>query len=127
MLFRSLDNDGDLDIVYSRAGVLYVGTAIQIIENLGNKKFKDHGIFPLVEAPADFVATHEGNEWNDFIEDIRFRDLDKDGDIDLYLSSSMSPKTNGAVVINNGNFDFSLIMPPESYGLYEMLAEAATK
>ena len=122
-----LDNDGDLDIVYSRAGVLYVGTAIQIIENLGNKKFKDHGIFPLVEAPADFVATHEGNEWNDFIEDIRFRDLDKDGDIDLYLSSSMSPKTNGAVVINNGNFDFSLIMPPESYGLYEMLAEAATK
>ncbi len=104
-----------------------MGTAIQIIENLGNKKFKDHGIFPLVEAPADFVATHEGNEWNDFIEDIRFRDLDKDGDIDLYLSSSMSPKTNGAVVINNGNFDFSLIMPPESYGLYEMLAEAATK
>ena len=122
-----LDNDGDLDIVYSRTGYLYVGTAIQIIENLGNKKFKDHGIFPLVEAPADFVATHEGNEWNDFIEDIRFRDLDKDGDIDLYLSSSMSPKTNGAVVINNGNFDFSLIMPPESYGLYEMLAEAATK
>ena len=120
-----LDNDGDLDIVYSRAGVLYVGTAIQIIENLGNKKFKDHGIFPLVEAPADFVATHEGNEWNDFIEDIRFRDLDKDGDIDLYLSSSMSPKTNGAVVINNGNFDFSLIMPPESYGLYEMLNAAS--
>ena len=122
-----LDNDGDLDIVYSRAGVLYVGTAIQIIENLGNKKFKDHGIFPLVEAPEDYIPTHEGNEWNDFIEDIRFRDLDKDGDIDLYLSSSMSPKTNGAVVINNGNFDFSLIMPPESYGLYEMLAEAATK
>ena len=33
-----LDNDGDLDIVYSRAGFLYVGTAIQIIENLGNKR-----------------------------------------------------------------------------------------
>ena len=45
-----------------------MGTAIQIIENLGNKKFKDHGIFPLVEAPDDFIPTHEGNEWNDFIE-----------------------------------------------------------
>ena len=81
-----LDNDGDLDIVYSRAGKLYVGTAVQIIENLGNKNFKDHGIFPLVEAPADFIPTHEGNEWNDFITAIRFRDLDKDGDLDLYFT-----------------------------------------
>ena len=45
-----LDNDGDLDIAYSRAGELYVGTAIQIIENLGNKKFKDHGIMSLDDA-----------------------------------------------------------------------------
>ena len=70
-----LDNDGDLDIAYSRAGELYVGTAIQIIENLGNKKFKDHGIFPLVVPPADFIPTHEGNEWNDFIQMIKFRDM----------------------------------------------------
>ena len=106
-----LDNDGDLDIVYSRAGVLYVGTAIQIIENLGHKKFKDHGIFPLVEAPDDYIPTHEGNEWNDFIEDIRFRDLDKDGDIDLYLSSSMSRKTDGMVLLNQGDFAFELLLP----------------
>ena len=105
-----LDNDGDLDIVYSRAGELYVGTAIQIIENLGNKKFKDHGIFPLVEAPADFIPTHEGNEWNDFIESIRFRDLDKDGDIDLYLSSG-SQKTDGMVLLNQGDFNFELLLP----------------
>jgi len=106
-----LDNDGDLDIVYSRAGVLYVGTALQIIENLGNKNFKDHGIFPLVEAPSNFTTTKEGNEWNDFIEDIRFRDLDKDGDIDVYLSSSMSRKTNGMVLLNQGDFAFELLRP----------------
>ena len=115
-----LDSDGDLDIVYSRAGKLYVGTAVQIIENLGNKKFKDHGIFPLVEAPDDFIATHEGNEWNDFVEMIKFRDLDKDGDIDIYLSSG-SPKTNGAVVINNGDFNFSIIKSFKADELYKKL------
>ena len=106
-----LDNDGDLDVVYSRAGELYVGTALQIIENLGNKKFKDHGIFPLVEAPEDYIPTHEGNEWNDFIGSILFRDLDKDGDIDLYLSSSMSRKTDGMVLLNQGDFAFELLRP----------------
>jgi len=106
-----LDNDGDLDIVYSRVGKLYVGTAIQIIENLGNKKFKDHGIFPLVKAPADFIPITEGNEWNDFIQMIKFRDLDKDGDIDLYLSSSQSQKTNGMVLLNQGDFAFELFRP----------------
>ena len=106
-----LDNDGDLDIVYSRAGVLYVGTAIQIIENLGNMKFKDHGIIPLVEAPDEYIPTHEGNEWHDFIEEIRLRDLDKDGDIDLYLSSSMSRKTDGMVLLNQGDFVFELLLP----------------
>ena len=119
-----LDNDGDLDIVYSRAGVLYVGTAIQVIENLGNKKFKDHGIFPLVEAPDDYVPVHEGNEWNDYIEAIRFRDLDKDGDIDLYLSSG-SQKTNGMVLLNQGDFNFSLIKAFEADELYEKLDDSS--
>ena len=104
-----LDNDGDLDIVFSRTGLMYVGTAIQIIENLGNKKFKDRGIIPLVKAPDDFIATDVGNQWNDYIEDIRFRDLDKDGDIDLYLSSSTSRKTNGTVLLNQGDFNFTII------------------
>jgi hypothetical protein len=119
-----LDNDGDLDIVYSRAGDLYVGTAIQIIENLGNKKFKDHGIFPLVEAPTDFIPTHEGNEWNDFIEMIKFRDLGEDGDIDLYLKSG-SKKTNGMVLLNQGDFIFTLIKPSEADELYEKLDDSS--
>ena len=116
-----LDNDGDLDIVYSRAGKLYVGTAVQIIENLGNKNFKDHGIFPLVEAPADFIPTHEGNEWNDFINAIRFRDLDKDGDLDLYFTNTLSKKTNGMVLLNQGDFNFSLIKPSKADELYKNL------
>ena len=104
-----LDNDGDLDIVNSRTGIMYVGTALQFIENLGKKNFKDHGIFPIVEAPADFKTTNQGNQWNDFIAQIRFRDLDKDGDIDLYLSNSQSQKTDGMVLLNQGDFNFSLI------------------
>jgi len=115
---RDLDNDGDLDIVYSRAGKLYVGTAIQIIENLGNKKFKDHGIFPLVEAPDDFKPIGEGNEWNDFIENISFRDFDNDGDDDIYLSSG-SRKTNGSILINNGHFKFDILSPSASTQYFE--------
>ena len=106
-----LDNDGDLDIVYSRSGVLYVGTALQIIENLGDKQFKDHGIFPLVEAPDSYIPTHEGNEWNDFIEMIKFRDIDADGDMDIYLASSMSRRTNGMILLNHGDFSFELLKP----------------
>jgi hypothetical protein len=106
-----LDNDGDLDIVYSRAGWNYVGTAVQIIENLGHKKFKDHGIFPLVVPPADYIPTHEANEWNDYINAIRFRDLDKDGDLDLYFSNALSQKTNGMVLLNQGNFAFEILHP----------------
>jgi len=108
-----LDNDGDLDIVYSRAGKLYVGTAIQIIENLGDKKFKDHGIFPLVEAPSDFKPIGEGNEWNDFIVNISFRDFDQDGDNDIYLVSE-SLKTNGAILLNKGLFAFDLLSPADA-------------
>jgi len=107
-----LDNDGDLDVVYSRAGVLYVGTAIQVLENLGNKKFKDHGITPLVQAPADYVPKHEGNEWNDYIEAIMFRDFNGDSLKDIYLASG-SNKTNGTILLNNGEFDFTLLRPAQ--------------
>jgi len=45
---------------------------------------------------------------------IKFRDLDKDGDIDLYLSSSQSQKTNGMVLLNVGDFDFKLVLPDDA-------------
>ena len=34
-------------------------------------------------------------------------------------------ETAGAVVINNGNFDFSLIMPPDADELYEKLDDSS--
>ncbi len=103
-----LDNDGDLDIVYSRTSEddFYVGAAIQIIENLGNKKFKDHGLIIL-----------EGKE---HIFDIKFRDFDRDGDNDIYLVNERDkmPKTNGTVLLNNGNFNFDIVRPDEALTLF---------
>jgi hypothetical protein len=96
-----LDNDGDLDIVYSRIRKHYKGAAMQIIENLGNKKFKDHGIFVLDE---------EGG----YIRSIFFRDLDQDGDTDIYLESHVDHGnviTDGTVLLNNGNFNFDTVKP----------------
>ncbi len=103
-----LDGDGDMDIVYSRAGYLYVGTAIQILENNGDRTFVDHGIIKIIEAPSDYVPEHEGNEWNDFIDAIRFNDVDNDNDLDIFLSSN-SLDTYGTILINNGNYIFRTV------------------
>ena len=115
-----LDNDGDLDIVLSRVGHLYAGTAVSIIENLGNKKFKDRGLIELLPAPEGYVATHEGNPWNHFIIMIKFRDLDQDGDIDVYLGSAGRPKTDGIVLLNEGNFNFLHYMLSENGELFSI-------
>jgi len=101
-------------IVYSRVGEYYVGTAIQIIENLGNKKFKDHGLIELLIAPDDFKTKSEGNIWNSYISSIVFRDLDNDGDMDVYLVGESEP-CNGTILINQGSFVFDLIRPVDAH------------
>ena len=40
---------------------------------------------------------------------IKFRDIDKDGDMDLFLTSSMSYRTNGMILLNQGNFSFEIL------------------
>ena len=109
-----LDGDGDLDIVYSRFRKHYQGAAMQIIENLGNKKFKDHGIFVLDE---------EGG----YIRSIFFRDVDQDGDNDIYLESHEGHGnviTDGTVLLNNGNFNFDIVRPDEALMLVEDRTDA---
>ena len=109
-----LDNDGDLDIVLSRAGRLYVGTAVSIIENLGSRKFKDRGLIELRPAPAGYVSNYENNPWNNFVMMIKFRDLDKDGNMDVSFWSGQSKHTNGMVLLNEGNFNFLHYMLSEN-------------
>jgi len=101
-----LDGDGDLDIVYSRVDDGYINPGIQIIENLGNKKFKDHGVISLDE---------EGG----WIFEIKFRDFDGDADNDIYLASEGdNDVNNGTVLLNNGNFNFDIVRPDEALALY---------
>ena len=104
-----LDGDGDQDIVLSRVGKLYVGTTIEILENQGDLKFSSV-VIPIVEAPADYVPKHEGNEWNNYISDIIFKDVDDDGDPDLLLvghgSINNRHRVAGSILLNDGNMIF---------------------
>ena len=107
--FWDLDNDSDLDIVISRAGILYVGTGIQIIENLGKNKFNSK-FYILVNPPKDYVPVHEGNEWNDFIDQIRFSDLNNDNLADIVLFKDQTQNLpNGSILKNEGDMNFSFV------------------
>ena len=102
-----LDDDGDLDITLSRAGHLYVGVAVQIIENQGSNKF-DSQLHVLLEAPADYIPEHEGNEWNNFVQNFLFGDFDKDEDPDILLVTHRYKHKHigGSILKNNVNMKF---------------------
>ena len=105
-----LDGDGDQDIVLSRSRKLYVGTAIEIKENLGNGQFGSE-IFVMFDGPAGYRPQSEGNEWNNFIQAIRFLDQDNDGDLDILLianeTGNSGNKVAGAILRNDGGFSFT--------------------
>ena len=102
-----LDMDGDLDIVLSRSGYLYVGTAVQVLENKSNGKFNSQ-VFKLLEAPSTYKPKHEGNEWNAYIQNFLFGDFDNDNDQDILLVTHRDKhKHLGASILSNiGNMEF---------------------
>ena len=106
-----LDDDTDLDIVLSRSKRLYAGAGIQIIENVEGEFVSQ--FLPLSDAPADYVAYHEGNEWNNFIQNFLFRDTDQDGDHDIILVASdggkKARKLAGSILRNDGLMSFTHI------------------
>lgn len=122
-----LDDDGDLDVVLSRAGKLYVGTGVQIVENLGNGKFSTV-FYPLIEAPSTFRPSHEGNEWNNYIDTILFRDVDRDGDSDIvFLGGGFgenSKRIRGAIMRNEGSMRFTHIPNGRSGNSVTILQES---
>lgn len=104
-----IDNDGDMDIVLSRAGKAYVGVAIQVLENLGNKKFNS-SLYELLVAPEGFDSKSEGNPYNAYIQSIRFADADADGDTDILLFNNGNPKVpQGSFLRNNGNMNMAFV------------------
>ena len=56
-----LDDDGDFDITLSRAGHLYVGVAVQILENQGSNKFDSQLHVLLRRLQIIFQNTREMN------------------------------------------------------------------
>lgn len=107
-----LDGDSDNDIVFSRTENLYVGAGIQVLENLGKNEFNSE-FYPLVVAPKDFVPEGEGNEWNTYVQAIRFSDVDKDGLTDIvFVGGGDAPhaeKVQGAFLKNLGGMKFKHI------------------
>ena len=105
-----LDNDGDRDIVISRAGPWYKGAAIEILENLGNKKFNS-SLYEVVKVPAGVVLPDtEGNEYNAYVQGLRFIDVDRDGDEDVVLFNNGNPKLpEGSYLKNNGGMNFKYV------------------
>lgn len=109
---RDLDHDGDLDFVLSRAGILYVGTGLQVIETIQYGQY--HSMFyPIVEAPRDYIPEHEGNVWNNFIEEIYFYDIDANGWEDILIVGGGGENQKNADIVrasyfkNSGNLSFS--------------------
>ena len=91
-----------------------VGLGVQVIENLGENKFNSK-FYILVDPPKDYVPKHEGNEWNSFVDQVRFSDLDNDNLTDIVLIRPGSLKLKaGSILKNEGGMNFKHIKYKEA-------------
>lgn len=108
---HDFDNDGDQDLIVSRVGTYYVGGAMQLVENLGNRQFAERGLLiynPQPETEEGVRKCHnntEANRCNQLVDRLYFRDMNGDG-IDDIVTAAGASRVNGLVWINNGNFGF---------------------
>ena len=117
-----IDNDGDQDIVLGRVQDLYAGVAIQVLENLGNGKKFNSTMYELVIPHEGFKPKGEGNIYNYFVEQIRFADVDRDGDTDIMLVNhggdthdkyhGYDPLPTGSWMRNDGDMKFTFMRGP---------------
>ena len=109
-----IDKDGDQDIVLSRVGDLYTGVAIQVLENTGNGIKFNSSMYKLVVPHEGFKPKGEGNEYNYFIEQLRFADVDRDGDTDIMMvGHGGDPLPTGSWMRNNGDMKFTFMRGPK--------------
>jgi hypothetical protein len=118
-----IDKDGDQDIVLSRVGELYAGVAIQVLENTGNGIKFNSTIYELVVPHEGFKPKGEGNIYNYFVEQIRFADVDRDGDTDIMMVNhggdthdkyhGYDPLPTGSWMRNNGDMKFTFMRGPK--------------
>ena len=121
-----LDNDGDLDIVAGHVGqVFYVGAALSVHENLGNRTFKEAAFVEFNKRPdtaARVKGCHKGGEGNPcsaYLKWVDFVDVDGDGLHEIVMSSH-APHNNrtyisdkyewqitGTIVRNKGDMNFT--------------------
>jgi hypothetical protein len=88
-----------------------------VLENLGNGKKFNSTTYELVIPPTGYVAKGEGNPWNFFVEQLRFADVDRDGDTDIMMvnhgdkeaSMDGKPLPNGSWMRNNGDMKFTFM------------------
>jgi len=124
-----LDGDGDLDITVSRIGYLYAGTAVQVIENLGERNFQA-ALYALMTPPDGYEPDHEANAWNTFVTNFLFRDLDDDGDLDIVLKNAkryVDPEVPdivfGSYLRNDGDMQFTHVKRDDPESALEILQQ----
>ncbi|SNS78158.1 Repeat domain-containing protein [Ekhidna lutea] len=97
---EDIDNDGDRDIILNRVTDgnkygFYERFQLQVIENLGDRTFKD--------ATSERITNNEGDTWRLWV---YMQDLNGDGTIDLYYERDHFPNLKW---INDGSGNFTIV------------------